>query len=744
MSARVVEPAVDWLVPAVIPDVLVPVEAVDLGPDSFLGRRVAGNHRRLLDVDLEPRLAGFRQRPGAHAWIGEHIGKWIHAATITWARTGDPALRSKLDEAVRELIATQESDGYLGTYVRGERFGAHPVWDWDVWVHKYVLIGLLTYHRYTGEAAPLEAARRAADLMVRVFMDEGGDIVSSGTHTGLAPTSVLEPVVQLYRLTAAPRYLAFAEHIVASLDGPGGPGMLSTLLSSGRVAEVGNGKAYEMLSVVLGLVDLARATGERRYLEAAVRAWDDVVAHHLYVTGTASFTERFHRPDELPDSGSVDVGETCVTVTWLQLSRALLAVTGRQRFAAEVERTLFNQLAGAQAPDGSAWCYYAPLNGSHVYGSGISCCISSGPRGMALAPASVLATMPDGKDLVVTLYQDAHAVARLDGHAVGVRLRSGAPFRGGAELTFAMDGVRTFGIRLRIPEWSTGFSASPPGDVEDGWLVIPPGPHRDGDRVRISFGVGSREVTGTAWNAGRVAVAWGPLVLAYRAPERGSAAAGLDELDRGVGIPPIGSVAAVPWRLRNQWAPGGELGALIGPYSDLPADGEPVRVWLGDGVEERRPALFHGIRETTSGGDPRLGSATDGDPHSFAIAEADADGWAWVALEGEPQEVASIVFAHGRSLDRGGWFDTSHGRPRVQVRTAQRADWETVGELTDYPSTDAAHAAGPDPGRRFTLTLPEPRTVGGIRVIGRGSYGVRPPVPIVTCSELSAHARTPA
>ena len=59
-------------------------------------------------VDLEPLLAGFRQRPGTHPWIGEHIGKWMHAATLAWAYTGDPELRKKLDYAAAELIKTQE------------------------------------------------------------------------------------------------------------------------------------------------------------------------------------------------------------------------------------------------------------------------------------------------------------------------------------------------------------------------------------------------------------------------------------------------------------------------------------------------------------------------------------------------------------------------------------------------------------------------------------------------------------
>ena len=95
-------------------------------------------------------LAGYRKRPGNHPWIGEHVGKWLHAATLAWAYTGDAALRAKLDRVAAELIACQEPDGYLGTYLPEKRFGRYEGADWDVWSHKYNLIGLLTYYQYTG------------------------------------------------------------------------------------------------------------------------------------------------------------------------------------------------------------------------------------------------------------------------------------------------------------------------------------------------------------------------------------------------------------------------------------------------------------------------------------------------------------------------------------------------------------------------------------------------------------------
>src|SRR5438067_2080364 len=63
---------------------------------SLLGQRFKSSAaNRLPMVEEEELLAGFRNRPGKQAWIGEHVGKWLHAASLTYAVTGDPKLREK-------------------------------------------------------------------------------------------------------------------------------------------------------------------------------------------------------------------------------------------------------------------------------------------------------------------------------------------------------------------------------------------------------------------------------------------------------------------------------------------------------------------------------------------------------------------------------------------------------------------------------------------------------------------------
>ena len=372
-------------VPARLPDKFELLSPSQIHLGGWLGARIDANEKnRLLKVDVEPLLAGYRKRPGSHPWIGEHIGKWLHAATLAWAYTADPALKTKLDQVAADLIACQEPDGYLGTYVPEKRFGLYPGADWDVWSHKYNLIGLLTYYQYTGNEKALNACRKMGDLLIATFPGKKS-ILKAGTHVGMAATSVLEPIVLLYRFTGDDRYLDFAHYLVKAWDEPGGPKIIATLLTAKKVNKTANGKAYEMLSNLVGLCELARATGDLRLLEPVTNAWNDIVENRLYITGSASAGEHFQDDHALPTVVGANICETCVTTTWIQLNLQLLRLEGYLRYANELERSFYNHLAAAQHPRGDDWCYYTALEGKKPYDPGINCCHSSGPRGMALA-----------------------------------------------------------------------------------------------------------------------------------------------------------------------------------------------------------------------------------------------------------------------------------------------------------------------------------------------------------------------
>ena len=81
-----------------------------------------------------------------------------------------------------------------------------------------------------------------------------------------------------------------------------------------------------------------------------------------------------------------------------------------------------------------------------------SCCVSSGPRGVALVPTFAIATDADG--VAVNLYDAGRANLRLrDGVAVKLGVKTTYPAAG--KIAMAVDPVtpHDFSVELRIPNW---------------------------------------------------------------------------------------------------------------------------------------------------------------------------------------------------------------------------------------------------------------------------------------------------
>ncbi len=726
---------------------------------GWVGTRLEANERnRLARLDPGRLLEGYRKRPGRQAWDGEHVGKWLHAATLAWAYTGDPALRRRLDEVVAELGRCQLDDGYLGTYVDKDRWT-----EWDVWAHKYNLIGLITYMRYTGDTSPLPTCRRMADLLCRTFGDAPGqrDIIQAGEHVGLAPTSVLEPMALLYRLTGEQKYLDFCKYILRAWEQPNGPHVLSRLQTVKRVDKVGNGKAYELLSCLNGLLEVNRTTGEPALLEACLTAWQDVLDKRLYLTGTASYGELFHDDFDLPNTGNV--GETCVTVTWLQLNAQLLRLTGQARFAEQLERIVLNQLFGAQRPDCAAWGYYVQMEGKKPYSDSLDghCCLSSGPRGVALIPT--FATTTDADGVVVNLYDagTSHLTLR-DGTAVTLTAQTRFPQDGSVRLTVDPSAAGPFTVKVRRPAWSTRTSilvngeAIEPPTTPEGYAAVKR-IWKKGDTLEVRMTLGPKVVAGDHKNQGKAAVIYGPLVLAadealLGGQGRSLQAVGLPSTDAAaLDVTPepapdryrtwpgaqVFRVKALARRALDGVAAGAPVEIRMVPFADAGAGGSAYRVWLPVGRNTRGNVLLDGQEGRSRPGNV-TGSINDDEAGSFVVTfdnRPAKEDWFAVTLD-QPVSIGRVVYVHGKTFHDGGWFDTRAGKPKVQVRIKGRDDWQTVGELTGYPATTAADAAGLTSGEAFSCPLARPVEAVAVRVVGVPASGDNPRQAFSSCAEL--------
>jgi DUF1680 family protein len=478
-----------------------------------------------LEANLRGRLARFIVGPASPAialfapqvrdgnlegdWYGEHAGKWLVATAQAVARSDDPGLRTCLREVADYLLSVQEPDGYLGTYAASRRFtvpqppkpatwdGAPALRTWDIWVHAYLVLGLLETSRTLGDARYREAAARIGRLCLRALR-EGIDITDLGNHHGMSATVLLDAAVELHGATGDADFLDLALRIVAQADANPALRLVTRALDGADASEIGTGKAYQLLWNATALAKLHRATGEARYLHAAQAIWGSVHAHHLSLGG-GPWGGVAHRSREVFNPAGVfspqGYVETCSTLAWIQLNRELLAITGDARHAEEIERSAYNDLLGAQAPNGEDWCYYVFPNGRRVHTTYWRCCKSSGA--MALEELPALAHSVRGDVASVQLYAACTASLALPGGTVRLVQRTAYPYDGDVRVELGMEAPTSFALRLRIPSWAVGAHVAVNGErvetrIAAGEYAELRREWRDGDAVELHFPMAPR------------------------------------------------------------------------------------------------------------------------------------------------------------------------------------------------------------------------------------------------------------
>lgn len=528
---------------------LAPPGAVRLG--GILGEAVEANRRGRLShfiVDEHsPAIALFAPEQVARNeqgdWYGEHAGKWLTAATRAAVRASDEALLARVRHVADWLIKRQDEDGYLGNYAPSRRFmhkqpprpwswnGEPALRTWDIWTHAYLILGFVELWRATNDKRYLAAARGIGELCHRILTTSDIRITELGNHFGLSASVLLDPSVELFFATREHAYLELALTIVEQLEQEPANCLFSQALTATDPADIATGKAYQILWNMVGIAKLYRATGNQPFLTAALNIWQAVRDHHLTLGGgpwggvAHRSREVFNAPSSFSPEAYV---ETCSIMAWIQLNRELLQSTGQARFAAEIECAAYNDLLGAQAPNGEDWCYYSFPNGPRIHTTYWRCCKSSGAMGLEeIAPVTYGITASG--EVAVNLLGSSSATLNLpDRRTVQIEQRTDYPSSGDISITVDADGAAV-PLLIRIPDWADGAQCDIAGAVPVAGsylrlsvagtvsLTLPMQPkiHRAGDRnVQQSLAPDGGAVEQQVHRTDYVAVTRGPLVYA--------------------------------------------------------------------------------------------------------------------------------------------------------------------------------------------------------------------------------------
>jgi uncharacterized protein len=261
-------------------------------------------------------------------------------------------------------------------------------------------------------------------------------------------------------------------------------------------------------------------TGNQMDGSAATFFWDQVVFHHSFATGGAGHNEYFGPPDKLNNIVEGRDDESCPVYNMLKMTRTLFAIRPEVEYADFLERALFNHVLASMDPNDGRTCYMVPvgqgvqLEYQDMFHS-FTCCVGTGVEDHALLGYGIYDE--SGDKLWVNLY--APSTARWRAEGVSLTMQTDFPEGQHAALRFELPSPKAFTVALRRPAWAgKGFAVRINGrPVRD---LPPPDSYVDvsrrwtnGDTVTLVLPKRLHEEP-LPDNPHRVALMWGPLVLA--------------------------------------------------------------------------------------------------------------------------------------------------------------------------------------------------------------------------------------
>ena len=495
---------------------------------GFLGQRFEANRaRRLKDWMLSEEFIRLHERQdhGDWFWLGEQVGKWLDASAYTALIADDQELLDRVHRVLERLARTQEQDGYLG--ITGRRYRI-PVRGMQLYEWYYVLHGLLECADLLESELALEMARRLGDYIIHTWGPEPGQFPLAGRfpgngHGGGEGTLILEPIVLLGQRTGDARYVEWGERTLGTWDewlAAYPESRFTCDYTSMKQFAAGEKDVYELREnihahtfhmTLLGIAALYNATGKAAYRDVVMGSVDRLADEWIFLTGGMSSGERYPPRRFYHPRGDIEV---CPQHTWILLLDQALRWTGKARYAAEIERDLFNHFLAAQLADGSNWSYMTPLNGKAQEPESPNCCNAAGHRIAGRMPI-YLYGLREGAPAIL-LYTESEAVLRPAGlPVVTLQQETDFPSSGTVTITVRPEQAARFPLHLRIPPYAAGATAQVgeegPASAPAGDFLVIEREWQPGDTVKLSLPF---PLTCQA-NDQVTALVRGPLVYAY-------------------------------------------------------------------------------------------------------------------------------------------------------------------------------------------------------------------------------------
>ncbi len=485
------------------------------------------------------------------------IYKTIEGASFSLAVHPDKKLDHYIDSLIDIVAKAQEPDGYL--YTARTIDPAHPhSWSGpERWVKEHELSHELynsghlfeaasAHYQSTGKRNFLNIALKNADLLVATFgpnklhVAPGHEIVEMG-------------LVKLYRITGKNDYLNLAKFFIDERGKRTYDKTSKDSWKSGKYfqdnepvteQDEAEGHAVRAMYLYSGMADVAALTGDKQYIAAIDKIWENMVGKKIYVQGgigAVGSGERFGENYQLPNATAYN--ETCAAVGDVYWNQRMFLLHGDSKYIDVLEKVLYNGLISGVGLNGNSFFYTNAMQitdgvkGAEATRSGwfeCSCCPTNLARFLPSLSGYMYAQKDD--DVFINLFIKGTADMMVKNKAVKINQQNNYPWDGLLAFTIDPATAQSFNLKIRIPGWAQNQAI--PSDLysyenanaqnvtislngkplqytmQNGYAVLNRTWHK-GDKIAVSLPMDVKKVTANPSvkdDIGKVALQRGPIV----------------------------------------------------------------------------------------------------------------------------------------------------------------------------------------------------------------------------------------
>ncbi|MEO2064763.1 MAG: glycoside hydrolase family 127 protein [Christiangramia sp.] len=413
---------------------------------------------------------------GAMPFDDTDVYKIIEGASYSLISAPNDTLSTALDSLISIIQTGQEKDGYLTTWrtidpakppASWVKVNEGKRWEYLAMSHELYNAGHLyeaaaAHYRATGKENFLNIALKNADLMVKTFGDQEGQIHAVPGH------QIIETgLIKLYSITENKDYLKLARYF---LDNRGNPdhhelfGEYSQDHEPVTQQDEVVGHAVRAVYMYAGMTDIATLQQDSAYYKAVTSLWENMVNKKMYITGGIGAKhegEAFGENYELPNLTAYN--ETCAAIGDVYWNHRLHNITGEVKYFDVIERTLYNGLISGLSLDGQKFFYPNALESDGTYEFNQGACTRKDWFDCSCCPTNVIRFIPSIPGLIysksesaiyVDLYASNTADIEFQDQVIQVSQKTAYPWNGMVEIAVEPQKPAEFELKLRVPGWA--------------------------------------------------------------------------------------------------------------------------------------------------------------------------------------------------------------------------------------------------------------------------------------------------